>query len=202
MKATEVCVGIVLKSAPFGESDTRITVLTTEGLRTVTAAGARKSTAKLKAAVQLFTIAEFTVTGARLTGAAVFQTGTGIARDINRYYLACSVSEVLQKCTMHDEQCTAQIFYLAVRTFESLIDRQTSAYKIFINFFAKFLILLGYDIEPFENSDIIDAFRAQPDDAIDEIKLTLADAKNCAKHITAAYEKFVDIEIPNAEIFH
>lgn len=139
---TASILGIVLKTTPYRESDIRLHILTANGLMNVTAIGAQKPTAKLKAATQIFTIAEFEITANRLTGARVLYSAMPITQNINRYYLACSIAEVLLQIKNHD----AQMFVLTVRALEELITTQTSAYVIFINFFSRLLALLGYDI--------------------------------------------------------
>ena len=189
MQQSIIELGIILKTEPFKDNDVRCYILTPAGIKTVYATGARKATAKLKSAVQLFTIAEFSMMGNKLTGAHVLQIGTNIVRDINRYYLACSVCEVLLQLKNLDNQ----VFYLTARTIESL-NESTSAYKIFINFFTKLLILLGYDID-------IPDFKDTDNDKIDDIKLGLTDAKRYVKMICQSYTEHLDIKIPNSDIF-
>ena len=189
MQQSVVELGIVLKAEPHKDSNIRCYILTQSGIKTVYATGAQKHNARLKSAVQLFTIAEFTLTGSRLTGAHVLQIGTNIVREINRYYLACSICEVLLQLKHID----GQVFYLTARTFESL-NESTSAYKIFINFFTKLFILLGYDID-------IPDFKKADNDKIDTVKLGLADAKRYIKQICESYINHLDIKIPNSNIF-
>jgi len=167
--------GIILKTAPHREYDLRLSILTAEGLIIATATGAQKPTAKLKAATQLFTIAEFEVTATRLTGARVLSSPMPLTKEINRYYLACSIAEVLLQIKNHD----AQVFLLTARTYEQLIETTTSAYKIFIDYFSKLLTLLGYDIAI----------------SIPE-SLGLAAAKKLVLQINAAYLEHLDISIP------
>jgi len=175
VKPTSIWLGIVLKSTPVGESNLRLCILTASGLVTATATGAQKPTAKLKAAAQIFTIAEFEITSSRLTGARVLYSPMPLAKEINRYYLACSIAEVLLQIKHHD----AQMFVQTVRAFEELIETATSAYIIFINYFGKLLTLLGYDsqIEVPKN-------------------IGLAAAKKLVLQINAAFIEHLDISIP------
>jgi len=175
MSETAISLGIVLKAAPHRESDIRLQIFTADGMVTATATGAQKPTAKLKAAAQPFTIAEFEITADRLTGAHVLTHAMPLTREINRYYLACSIAEVLLQIRALD----AQIFILTARTFEELIETKTSAYKIFIDFFGKLLALLGFDIQL----------------KIPE-NLGLSDAKKLVMQISAAFEQHLDILIP------
>jgi len=172
---TSATLGIVLKSTPMGESNLRLVILTAGGLVNVTATGAQKPTAKLKAATQIFTIAEFEITATRLTGARVLYSPMPLTKEINRYYLACSIAEVLLQIKNHDPET----FILTARTFEDLISTNTSAYIIFINFFNQLLTILGYDI-----------CLEIPE------KLGLTCAKKLVKEINAAFIEHLDISIP------
>jgi len=175
MKSANIALGIVLRSTPIGEANLRLHILTADGLVTATATGAQKPTAKLKASTQIFTIAEFEITANKLTGARVLFSPMPLTKEINRYYLACSVAEVLLQIKNHD----AQVFVHTIRTFEELIETTTSAYKIFIDYFSKLLTLLGLDIEI----------------EIPE-NLGLAVAKKLVLQINAAYIEHLDISIP------
>ena len=198
---TTTHLGIVLNSTPHREADLRLSILTAEGLVTITATGAQKPAAKLKAAAQLFTIAEFEITANRLTGARVLSSPMPLTREINRYYLACSIAEVLLKVN-YPVTCGASVatsvhlqisstdpsplegdfsetFVLTARAFEDLVETKTSAYKIFIDYFSKLLTLLGLDIEL----------------EIPE-NLGLSAAKKLILQINAAFEEHLDVSIP------
>jgi len=175
MTQTTSTLGIILKAAPHRESDIRLSILTANGLLTATATGAQKPTAKLKAATQIFTIAEFEITANRLTGARDLYNPMPLTREINRYYLACSIAEVLLHIKNHDHET----FILTARTFEQLIETTTSAYIIFINFFSELLTQRGYDI-----------CLEVPE------KLGLACAKKLVLELNAAFIEHLDISIP------
>lgn len=180
MTSTLITLGIVLRAAPHRESDVRLQILTAEGIVTATAIGAQKPTAKLKAAAQPFTIAEFEITAARLTGARVLTSPMPLTREINRYYLACSIAKVL----LHIKHTDAEIFVLTARTFAELIQTTTSAYKIFIDFFGKLLAVLGFDLQ-----------LTVPEN------LGLSAAKKLVLQINAAFCEHLDISIACAERF-
>ena len=191
MKATQKNeLGIILKTQRCRESDIKCYILTTSGVKIYTATGAQKQTAKLKSAIQLFTIAEFTTVGTRITGAHVIQLGSPIARDINRYYLACSICETLLNLKNTDDQ----IMLLTARTMEHLAHTSISAYKIFINFYTKLLVLLGYDID-------ISDFKSVDHDQLDNIQIDLTTAKQHIKALLFAYQEHLSIQIPHVEIF-
>jgi len=175
MTKHSITLGIILKSTPVGEANLRLHILTADGIITATATGAQKPTAKLKASTQIFTIAEFEITTNKLTGARVLSSPMPLTKEINRYYLACSIAEVLLSIKNHD----AQMFIHTIRTFEELTSTTTSAYKIFIDYFSKLLTLLGLDTEI-----------KMPDD------LGLAVAKKLVLQINAAFIEHLDISIP------
>jgi len=209
MKQTVVGLGIVLRSDPHRDFDLCVRILTQRGVMVCYAIGARKPTARLRGALQPFTIAEFTTVGTRITGAHAIAIPTNIARDINRYYLACSLVTVLLSIRDHN----AQIFYLTAKTIESL-NSTTSCYKIFINFYLKLLLLLGLDIEATqENSpsfmkgcpdrggvvSTLNQFKTTDNDELDTIDLPLSTAKTLVRLIAEHYVTHLDIVIPNTK---
>ena len=107
------------------------------------ASGASKPNAKLKAAVQLFTIAEFSIVGTKIVGAHVLQTNHKITKDIKKYYLACAICEVVS-------QLEGAGFLLTARALEKL-DEGGTPREIFTQYFSELLKELGYDTEPDES---------------------------------------------------
>jgi DNA repair protein RecO len=199
MKQTTVETAIVIKASIHREADIRVTLLTPAGTRVLYATGAAKGTAKLKNAVQLFTVGEYTIAGSKIMGAHIIQGGMKIAREINRYYLACAMCEILAK--LDDSQNWGQIFYLTARSLQSLEGSEISAYKVFINFFTKLLVLLGYDVVEFSESELIEQFKQTEDPEIDEIEVGLVSAKKCVQHLNATYVELLDMSIPCAREF-
>lgn len=150
MKNTQILLGIVAKAEKVREHDIRVKLLTAEGLKFFTATGAAKPTAKLKHAIQLFTIAEFSVNGHRITGAHVLQPNHAITKDIKRYYLACAIAEVVA-------QCHGAGFLLTVKALDALNHPERGEPRdIFSEYFSALLVELGYDCE--ENEDINSAY--------------------------------------------
>ena len=139
MKNTEIVTGIIVNALKVKEFDVRVKILTAEGLKTCTATGALKPNAKLKSAVQIFTVAEFSLVGTRIIGAHVFETNHAITKDIKKYYLACAVCEVVA-------QCHGAGFLLTVETIEAL-KHTVSLRDTFTKYFSALLLELGYDIE-------------------------------------------------------
>ena len=141
MKNTEIVLGIVVKTDKVKEHDVRVRLLTATGLKTVTATGATKPNAKLKAAVQLFTIAEFSIIGHKLISAYVLETNHGITKDIARYYLACAICEVVA-------QVHGAGFLLTIEALEKLNQGGHGGERpVFAEYFSELLKELGYDVE-------------------------------------------------------
>jgi len=201
MKKTDVTLGIILKSDRHKEFDTRLSVLTPDGLRTFYSIGSQKPSSKLKSSIGLFNIAEFTVIGTKIINVNILQLSLPISKDINRYYLACSISQVLlqiYKANQSDDT-NPNVFTLTARCFEYLSTTGVSCYKIFIYFYTNLLILLGYDIDipEFKNQDSTSPKFFD----LDYIKIDLPTAKNHIKQLINSYIENLDIIIQHTEIF-
>ena len=144
MKNTEIVLGIVVKADKVKEADVRVKLLTARGIKTVTAVGAGKANAKLKHVVQLFTIAEFSVIGHRITTAHVVGSNHAITRDIKKFYLACAICEVVA-------QVRGAGFLLTVNALEELCNPNANTRAVFIDYFSRLLLELGYGVEPDED---------------------------------------------------
>lgn len=148
MKKTEVINAIIIRADKHKEFDLRLVIFGDQGLRTVYAIGALRPNAKLKGALQLFNLCELTITGVRVTGAVVLQNGADISRDINRYYLACSICETLHRLSRYsDEHTTPDVFALASASLGLLATGEISYSEVFIHFYHNLLLALGYDVE-------------------------------------------------------
>ena len=163
-KNTEIIWGIVIKTVKSGESDLRVTMLCKDEIRTLTATGALKKDAKLKAATQIFTVAEFTTIGHKITGAHIHNTNNTISKDIKRYYLACAICEVIL-------QCRGAGFELTIQALDTLSSSIVSTRQIYAEYFIALLQELGYDIEP--DQDINTAFAQHLDIKIPNTKMYL-----------------------------
>ena len=163
MKNTEIVLGIVVKADKVKEADVRVTLLTAEGLKTCTASGALKAGAKLTSAVQLFTIAEFSIIGSKIVGAHVLQSNHNITKDIKKYYLACAICDVVRRCE-------GAGFLLTARALERLSDAGTPR-EIYTEYFTALLQELGFDVEP--DVDINTSFMRHLDIKIPDTKYFL-----------------------------
>ena len=148
-KNTQILMGIVIKADKVREADIRVKLLTVEGLKTFTATGAAKASAKLKHAVQLFTIAEFSVIGHRIVGAHVITPSHYITKNIKCYYLACAICEVVA-------QCHGAGMWKTLKALEALDDDHADTRAIFARYFSGLLVELGYDCE--EGEDLNTAY--------------------------------------------
>jgi len=151
-KNTEIIAGIVIKTERTKDADLRIRLLCADGLRNLTATGVLKPNAKLNHAVQLFTIAEYTIAGAKIIGANVLHTNHEIAKNIKNYYLACAICEVILQIPHQDDHGVFALVALALAKLCSPADTRA----IYTDFFTALLIELGYDID--ESQDINTAY--------------------------------------------
>jgi len=149
MKNTQVMYGIVVKSEKVGEFDARIKILCPDGLKSFTATGVHKPNAKLKPAIQLFTIGEFNIIGHKITGAHVIHSNHEITRDIKKYYLACSICEVIT-------QLHGSGFALTAEALNELCNTESEPKKVYAEYFTALLHEMGYDIQ--ENQTINHAY--------------------------------------------
>jgi len=153
--------GIVIHSEKVKEADVKIKVLSPEGLGNFTLRGAQKAVAKLKAAGGLFCLADFNVIEHKaglpykIIGANVIDTHHGITKDINRYYLACAICEVIARCE-------GTGFELTAAALEKLATAPLSnnsgdfLREVYTWYFTELLKELGYDVE--DGQDINTAY--------------------------------------------
>ena len=141
MKNTENIVGVIIGVDRVGEADARVKILHDGGVRTATAVGVLNPAAKLKGAIQLFCVGEFTLIGQKIIGAYVTNTNFEIASDVKRYYLGCAICEVVARVY-------GSGFRLVCEAFLKLCDKEIGVREIFADFFTRLLRELGYDILP------------------------------------------------------
>ncbi|MCL2570549.1 MAG: DNA repair protein RecO [Firmicutes bacterium] len=195
MKNSEIKNAIILKTDRHKENDMRLVLLSSDGIGIVYATGALKSTAKLKGALQLFNHCEFTITGARVTGAHVIDNNLGITREIHRFYLAGMISDAVYGAIRNFDDDVSEIFELVIQTYSYMANNETSALKLFIWFFAYLLVLLGYDVE-----EEIDSFRCDIKE-LDNVELSLSNAKRIMREIEKAYLQHLDLILESSKLF-
>ena len=191
----EVFKGIILRGDRHKENDLRLTVLTDSGLKTLFATGVLKPTAKLKGALQLFNLVEFTVTGQKVISAHVIHNSIALTKEVNRFYLAGLVSKTLTYLARElSEQEFKSVYALTASTYIILSTTDISCYKIFIFLFGKFLFILGYSIEQ-EHNIQLDKLMSMDVSEIDSIELTLSSAKSYIRLIAQSFLECLDYEL-------
>jgi len=190
---SKIVIGCIIKTERFKEVDLRITTLTPQGTVTLFAKGATKPTAKLKGALQLFNLIEFTVVGQNITGAHIIANNLHITRDINRYNLACYICQTIIRTRDH----SPETFALLISSLELLAKTEVSCFKIYIWFYAGLLVELGFDVEEFAHSATIEKFKLVEPDELDTVALTLTTARSCINAIIQSFAQHLDIVIPS-----
>lgn len=181
MRETIVELGIIVKAVRSGDYDARLAVFTASGLQWRTIKGVYRPKAKFAAAVGLFTVAEFTVSGQAITSINVLVSPYDLAKDLNRYYLACSIADALLHLEFVEQAPAALVS--AVNAITALATTEESCYPIFLDFYGQILNILGYQI----------------DLAFDRANLTHSAAKKLVQKIIEAYRNHVDYEIQFCE---
>ncbi len=181
MRETFVEVGIVIKVVRSGDYDARLAIFTAAGLQWRTVKGIYRPKAKFAAAGGLFTIAEFTISGQSITGINVLVSPFTLAKDINRYYLACSIADALLHLEFVEQ--APQALVTAINAITALANTDESCYPIFLDFYGQILEMLGYQID-------LDFDRAH---------LTHTTAKKLVQRTIEAYRNHVDYAIQFCE---
>ena len=181
MRETFVELGIIVKSVRSGDYDARLAVFTANGLVWRTVKGIYRPKAKFAAAANLFTVAELTGSGQAITGINVLVSPYTLAKDLNRYYLACSIADALLHLEFVEQNPQALI--TAINALTALATTDESCYPIFLDFYGQILEILGYQI----------------DLQFDREHLTHSTAKKLVQQTIAAYRNHVDYEIQFVE---
>jgi len=181
MRETFVELGIIVKIVKSGDYDARLAVFTAKGLVWRTIKGVYRPKAKFAAACGLFTVAELTVSGQAVTGINVLVAPYTLAKDLNRYYLACSIADALLHLEFVEQAPAALI--TAVNALTALATTEESCYPIFLDFYGQVLQILGYQI----------------DLNFDREHLTHTAAKQLVQRTIEAYRTHVDYEIQFCE---
>ena len=197
MKQVETILGIIIRCDKHKEDGLRISLFTADGIKNFYAQGALKPTGKLKGALQLFNVVELTTVGTKITGAHLATSGFGLTKEINRFYLAGGISETLLalfKTYVSDEK----IYMATVEAIILLSATNISCYKIYLRFYGGLLKAMGYDLhEESVVSEKIEQFVQASPDAIDNIPLTLAEAKRCVELLRSNFYDCLEVKIPS-----
>ena len=183
MRETFVEVGIIVKVVKSGEYDARVALFTAQGIQWRVLHGVYCPKAKLAAAAGLFTVGEFTTAGQAVTGINVLVAPFGLTRDLNRYYLACSIADALMHLEFVEQSPAALV--AAIKALTALTDSDESCYPIFLDFYGQILEILGYEI----------------DLTYDRAKLTHTAGKALVKKTLDAFRDYVDYQIQFCDQF-
>ena len=181
MRETFVEHGIIIKVIKSGDYDARLAIFTAKGLQWRTIKGVYRPKAKFAAAAGLFTVAEFTVSGQSVTNINVLVAPYTLAKDLNRYYLACSITDALLHLEFVEQAPAALV--TAINAITALATTDESCYLIFLDFYSQILEILGYQI----------------DLTYDHEHLTHSTAKKLVQQTIQAYRTYVDYEIQFCE---
>lgn len=181
MREIFVEVGIIIKMVRSGDYDARLGIFNGKGLQWRTIKGIYRPKAKFAASCGLFTVAEFTISGQSITGINVLVAPYNLARDINRYYLACSFADALLHLDFVEQ--APQALITAVNAYTALATTNESCYPIFLDFYRNVLEILGYHID-------LD---------YEPANLTHSQAKKLVQQVIEAYRNHVDYEIQFCE---
>ncbi len=181
MRETFVELGVIIKVVRSGDYDARLAVFTAAGLQWRTIKGVYRPKAKFAAACGLFTVAEFTISGQSVTGVNVLVSPYDLAKDLNRYYLACSIADALLHLEFVEQAPTALV--AAINALTALATTNESCYPIFLDFYRQILEILGYEI----------------DLTFDRANLTHSAAKKLVQKTLTAFRNHVDYEIQFCE---
>ena len=181
MRETFVELGIIVKVVRSGDYDARLAVFTATGLQWRSIKGVFRPKAKFAAACGLFTVAELTISGQSVTNINVLVAPYALTKDINRYYLACSIADALLHLEFVEQAPAALV--AAVNALTALATTNESCYPIFIDFYHQILDILGYQI----------------DLNFDREHLTHSIAKKLVQQIIEAYRNYVDYQIQFCE---
>lgn len=145
--------GIVLKSKSVGEANVAITLLTAEeGQINITAKSVKKANAKLKFAVQPFCFGEFEVTkgkgGYILTGCDCYELFYELRGNLEKYYLANALVEIMLNSTKEGMVCGFELKYL-VESLTIIVNTKKNIDYIAIKLLFNALDVCGYKIDNF-----------------------------------------------------
>lgn len=181
MRETFVELGIIVKVVRNGDYDARLAIFTVKGLQWRTIKGVFRPKAKFAAASGLFTVAEFTISGQSITGINVLVAPYMLGKDLNRYYMACSLADALLHLDFVEQ--APQALITAVNAFTALATTDQSCYLVFLDFYSAILEILGY----------------QNAITFDRENLKHSTAKKLVQQMIEAYRNHVDYQIQFCE---
>lgn len=145
---------LIIKKENRGESDQLFTVYSKNfGKLKIFAKSIRKISSKLRADAEIFYLSDIEFIQAKnrktLTDAIVIKKFKNIIKDLNRFKVACQVSEIIDSLASGQEK-DAKIWKLLVAVFKKINDLrfpQENLFLIYHYFLWRFLFILGYNLE-------------------------------------------------------
>ncbi len=143
--------GLVIKEEENGEKAKILHVLTSEGILSMKAPGAKNLKSSTHAAVQLFTFSEFSAVKGKgyymtITGAVVKNNFFGLRKNVLSYALACYIASVAQKVAVNDAT-SKDILRLVLNCFYALSDLEYSPETVKPIFEMKLISICGFSPE-------------------------------------------------------
>ncbi len=147
--------GIVTRAVPYKESDMIITLVTVErGKITATAKGCLKPKAKLRYSAEPLNFGDYVLTGKNdryvITECAQIDSFSQVTMDIERYYAASCVLEVLQKLSSEPQP---DLFIRALKTLGDLAYTSEDSDVVMSSFLLDVLRLNGNEMD-FEHCNV------------------------------------------------
>lgn len=164
---------LCLRAIDYRDNDKLITLYGSGiGKLTATAKGCKSSKAKLKYAVSPLCFGRyyFSRTADRyvLTGCDCYDSFFGLTADVEKYYCACVVLELLDKTTPPGEEQN-ELYVQTLRFLTKLCYEQTNAKQELFAYLIRAIQLLGYECRAIRLSDIARWFRTQLDTPLNSL---------------------------------
>lgn len=140
--------GIVVGSRDFKDTDKILTLFTLEkGIVYAKLVGVKKPNAKLKAAKEIFCFADFDVVSKgeflTITSANVIETFHNITSDIDKYFVGCSILEIL-KTVGRENLSNEPLFLETLKTLQILAYGNVKPEVLQMRFLIKIFEAMGY----------------------------------------------------------
>lgn len=145
--ATTKVKAIVLGGTNVKEKDRIVSLYTLEqGKISVSMKGVRGDKAKMKFAKEIFCFADFIIEEGKnipvVTGADIIDNFYGLSQDIDKYYEACAILDIVSK---HSGESNPQLFIDIIKALKALCYENLEKYYVFDKFLLNYLKIMGYD---------------------------------------------------------
>ena len=133
-----------MRSNDRKEKDLNVLLFSVEkGKIWVTLRGVKSQNAKMKLASQPFCFAEFVIEGSTVTGFECIESFHELAEDLDRYFEASAILEVLDKLKFSGAYEQTQTFLLAIKSLKSLCFYKPRNEYVLNKFFIGLFQILG-----------------------------------------------------------